>query len=102
MRALEGKALCWNASEVQCLVVGGIAMTACIFVGRNINYWGIYFLVLPKAPPAPALESRSSGPASLGADDRSGVVRDVGGAAAQRALHAIVAPAPGSGLGSQA
>lgn len=38
----------FNHTEMQCLVTGGILVTACFFAGQNINYRGIYLLlVLP-------------------------------------------------------
>ena len=37
-----------NLFEAQCLLVGALLLTACFFTGQNINYRGIYFvLVMP-------------------------------------------------------
>jgi hypothetical protein len=48
IRLLEPERLDRNETEAQYLVIGGMLVTACFFAGQNINYRGIYLLlVLP-------------------------------------------------------
>lgn len=38
----------WSPFEAQCLIVGALVLIGCFFAGQNINYRGIYFvLVMP-------------------------------------------------------
>jgi hypothetical protein len=47
-RLLDTAVLDWNGFEAQCLLVGALLVTACFFAGQNIDYRGVYFvLVLP-------------------------------------------------------
>ncbi len=47
--AIVGRAaLDWHTFEADCLVVGALLLTACFFAGQNIDYRGVYFvLVMP-------------------------------------------------------
>jgi hypothetical protein len=48
IRLLERERLDYDDTEVQWLAIGGMLVTACFFAGQNIDYRGIYFLlVLP-------------------------------------------------------
>jgi hypothetical protein len=48
LRLLEREHLDYDNTEVQWLAIGAMLVTACFFAGQNINYRGIYFLlVLP-------------------------------------------------------
>jgi hypothetical protein len=46
LRLLEREEFDPSECEIQCLVVGSILLTACFFAGQNINYRGIYFLLV--------------------------------------------------------
>ena len=48
LRLLDMAAIDWNGEEALCLLVGALLVAACFFAGQNINYRGIYFvLVMP-------------------------------------------------------
>jgi hypothetical protein len=45
---VDRAALDWGTFEADCLVVGALLLTACFFAGRNVDYRGVYFvLVMP-------------------------------------------------------
>jgi hypothetical protein len=45
---LDRAAFDWSPLEAQCLVAGGLVLIGCFFAGQNIDYRGIYFvLVMP-------------------------------------------------------
>ncbi len=47
-RMLSVHVVDWNGGEAECLVVGAMLLTACFFAGQNIDYRGVYFvLVMP-------------------------------------------------------
>jgi hypothetical protein len=46
VRLLDRDEFDWNATEIRCLVIGGLLLTACFFAGQNIAYRGIYFLLV--------------------------------------------------------
>jgi hypothetical protein len=45
-RLLDKEKLDWNEEEMQWLTIAGMLLTACFFAGQNINYRGIYILLL--------------------------------------------------------
>jgi hypothetical protein len=48
VRLLEPPGPAWDGSEMRFAALGGLLLTACFFAGQNVNYRGIYFLmVLP-------------------------------------------------------
>jgi hypothetical protein len=48
IRLLDREKLDWNRTEMPWFAIGGILITACFVAGQNIDYRGIYFLlVLP-------------------------------------------------------
>lgn len=45
---LDAVTLDWEEREAQCLVVGALLLMACFFAGQNVDYRGVYFvLVVP-------------------------------------------------------
>jgi hypothetical protein len=46
LRLLEREHLDYDNTEVQWLATGAMLVTACFFAGQNINYRGIYFLLV--------------------------------------------------------
>jgi hypothetical protein len=87
-----------EATEIRLLAIGAILLGACFFAGQNINYRGIYFLLV-----IPGLFElrRSAGQAAL----RQFYAQMIAVAlflmweeAFRRALHAIATQAPDSGL----
>lgn len=41
-------AINWSTFEADCLIVGALLLTACFFAGQNVDYRGVYFvLVMP-------------------------------------------------------
>jgi hypothetical protein len=46
IRLLDRENLDWNGKEMQWLAIGGMLITTCFFAGQNIDYRGIYFLLL--------------------------------------------------------
>jgi hypothetical protein len=98
---LEGEALHWNEREMQCLTIGGLVVTACFFAGQNINYRGIYFLLVLSG----LVRQRGSadGPAirQFLRLMIAAVLFVMWEEPLRRALHAIVAPVASSGLGSR-
>jgi hypothetical protein len=46
VRLLDAAALDWNGCEAQCLLVGALLVTACFFAGQNVDYRGVYFVLI--------------------------------------------------------
>lgn len=46
LRLLDREDPEWKRWEMQCLAIGSMLVTACFFAGQNINYRGIYFLLV--------------------------------------------------------
>jgi hypothetical protein len=87
-----------ETTEIRLLAIGAILLGACFFAGQNINYRGIYFLLV--IPGLCALQ-RSAGQTAL----RQFYAQMIAVAlflmweeAFRRALHAIAIQAPDSGL----
>ncbi len=102
VRLLGREQLDWRASETQSLVIGGLLMAACFFVGQNVAYRGI--LLLPVLSGLVCVHRSAKDP------DVRRFYREMIAAALfvmweecfRRALHAVVSPVPGGGLSSRA
>jgi hypothetical protein len=103
MRALEREALSWNGREMQCLVIGSLLVTACFFGGQNVNYRGIYFLLVLPGLIRLRRSSREAAISQLSGLMIAAVLFVMWEEPLRHSIHAVVAPAPSSGgLGSQA
>ncbi len=98
VRLLGAERLDCDGMELQLVAIGGILLGACFFAGQNINYRGIYFLLV--VPGLVALH-RSAGETAV----RQFYAQMIGAALFlmweeffRRALHAIVTLAPNRGL----
>ena len=98
VRLLGRDKLDWNGTEMRLLAIGGILLSACFFAGQNINYRGIYFLLV-----IPGLVEihRSAGQTAV----RQFQTRMIAAALFliweeffRRALHAMVTLVPNRGL----
>jgi len=88
--------------EMQCLAVGSILLTACFFAGQNINYRGIYFLlVVPGLLHLYRLADEST-IRRFWAQMIAAVLFVLWDEFFRRALHAIVAPIPSEELRTRA
>jgi hypothetical protein len=92
----------WTRRETQFLAIGGMLLTACFFAGQNINYRGIYFLLV--VPGLVRLYRSASAPAlrQFWARMIIAVIFLMWEEFFRRALHAIAAPVANSGLNSRA
>ena len=61
-KRLDTGAAGWEGAEAQCLVVGALLLTACFFAGQNIDYRGVYFVLV--APGLVCLRRSSDDPAA--------------------------------------
>lgn len=46
IRLLDREILDWNGTQIRWLVIGGLLTIACFVAGQNIDYRGIYFLIV--------------------------------------------------------
>jgi hypothetical protein len=92
----------WNASEMQCLAIGGVLVTACFFAGQNTNYRGILLLLVV---PGLVHLHRSADETALRqfwVQMISVVLFVMWEEFFRRALHSVAAPAATNGLSSRA
>jgi len=98
IRLLDRGELGWNGKEMQWLAMGGMLLTACFFAGQNINYRGIYFLLVV---PGLVHLHRSVSEMALRrfcAQMIATVLFIMWEEFFRRALHAIATPVPSDGL----
>jgi Glycosyltransferase family 87 len=98
VRLLDRAELGWDRKEMQWLAIGVTLLMACFFAGQNINYRGIYFLLV--VPGIIHLHRSISEPAlrRFWVQMIAAVLFLMWAEFLRHALHAIVASVPGEGL----
>jgi hypothetical protein len=102
LRLLGREQLDWAAGETQFLVIGGLLVAACFFVGQNVNYRGIF--LLPVVAGLVCLHRSIKDPEirRFCGQMIAAVLFIMWEEFFRRALHAVISPAPGEGLSSRA
>jgi hypothetical protein len=102
LRLLGREQLDWAAGETQFLVIGGLLVAACFFVGQNVNYRGIF--LLPVVAGLVCLHRSVKDPEirRFCGQMIAAVLFIMWEEFFRRALHAVISPAPGEGLSSRA
>ena len=100
VRLLDWEELDWNGKEMQWLAIGGILLTACFFAGQNINYRGIYFLLVVPGLVHLHRSAREAAIRQFWAQMIAAALFLMWEEFFRRALHAIVAPISSEGLSS--
>jgi hypothetical protein len=98
IRLLDREKLDWNEKEMQWLAIGGMLITTCFVAGQNIDYRGIYFLLLVPGLVQLHRSSRETPIRQLWAQMIAAALFLMWEEFFRRALHAIVAPIASEGL----
>jgi hypothetical protein len=98
LRLLDPGTLDWEGREAQCLVAGALLLMACFFAGQNVDYRGVYFVLVVPGLVHLHRSSRETAVRQFGAQMIAAALFLMWEEFFRRALHTLVSSAPSEGL----
>jgi hypothetical protein len=98
LRFLDPGTLDWEGREAQCLVAGALLLLACFFAGQNVDYRGVYFVLVVPGLVHLHRSSRGTAVRQFGAQMIAAALFLMWEEFFRRALHTLVSSAPSEGL----